>query len=127
MTQAWTALSWLALTLGFAGTWLAPRRPVGWLICAASSTAWLAVNIAHDIPAAAAASLIAIGVSSRNWRVTARAAASSSARPGGSPLGAPSTTPAPLTPSVCTGLASPRYVSGGGFVGGSWPGSEAGF
>lgn len=70
---AWALISWSAVTVGLAGTWVAGKHRAGWLIGAAASGLWLGYDIDKAIWAGAFAATVAIVVSGRNWRLGAEA------------------------------------------------------
>lgn len=62
------AISWVAVAIGFAGTWVAGRKRQGWLIGIASSALWIAYDVERRIWAGTFAAVIAIFLCVRNYR-----------------------------------------------------------
>ena len=64
-----TAVSWLAVLVGFTGTWVAGRHRTGWLIAATSAALWLIFDVERSIPAGTFAAAVAIVLAIRNYRI----------------------------------------------------------
>jgi hypothetical protein len=66
-----TLVSWAALVLGLGGTWLAGRRPVGWLVGVASCLLWISYNAERTVSpwAQILSSLISATIGVRNYNI----------------------------------------------------------
>lgn len=62
----------VAIVVGFAGAWLAVRRPAGWLIALTSAGLWLAPLITGQQWAGVANCLISMAISARNYTTSRR-------------------------------------------------------
>ena len=58
----------LAIVLGLVGTWLAGRRPAGWLVCVASTVLWFPALVTGRQSAAVINCVLSIGICLRNFR-----------------------------------------------------------
>jgi len=65
-----TIISWVAVLLGFTGTWVAAKHSYGWMIGNTCCTLWLAYDLYYAIWAGAFAALVSIIINTRNWAVT---------------------------------------------------------
>ena len=65
----------LAIVLGLVGTWLAGRRPAGWLVCVASTVLWFPALVTGHQWAAVINCVLSIGICLRNFRGQAGRAA----------------------------------------------------
>lgn len=65
----WALISWVAVSVGFYGTWVAATRRRGWLIGAGCSLLWLAYDVERGIWAGALAAVVAVALNVRNYRV----------------------------------------------------------
>lgn len=65
----WAFISWIAMVVGFGGTWMAGRSRVGWLVGVGSSVLWLGYDVERGIWAGALAAVVAAALSVRNFRI----------------------------------------------------------
>lgn len=73
MTLAFQAIGAVAIFIGFAGTWLAPRRPTGWLIGLTSAGLWILPLAAGHQWAGVANCCISMGICARNYLTSRQA------------------------------------------------------
>ena len=74
MSAAYQAVGALAIMVGLAGTWLAARKPSGWLLCIVSSAMWFPALVTGAQWAAVANCGLSIGICLRNFRLRETAA-----------------------------------------------------
>jgi len=63
------ALSWTAVGVGLAGTWIAGRHRAGWLVGIASAVLWIGVDSHFHLWAGVFAALLGVAFAVRNYRV----------------------------------------------------------
>jgi hypothetical protein len=67
MSAAFQIAGVLAIAVGLAGTWLAPRHRSGWLVCVASSSLWVPALVTGAQWVAVANCALSIGICVRNF------------------------------------------------------------
>ena len=70
MGDGFQLLGLAAIVLGFTGTWLAARRPAGWLVNLLSAGLWIAPMLTAHQWAALTNAFISIAICLRNYTVS---------------------------------------------------------